>query len=213
MALCTLIAGVYMSYIHLLLNEQNETNTSYVRKNDVVLLICILAYVCFSSLGFLVVPWTLICELLPSEVGRSEKNKLRSFFQKYFQISILICLLQVKGKIGGFIVAIAYTLMFAVVKIFPYAMDYLGAQGIFYTFSANCFMAVCFIYAFLPETLGKSLAEIEASFAKWNWKLIVNCFVCACLIEGCVWIFIGIELECVKAQLLPKYWNEEILFL
>lgn len=69
MAICTLIAGLFMTYAHILLNEQQHSNISCVRNNDIVLLICILAYVFFSSLGFLVIPWTLIAELLPLEVS------------------------------------------------------------------------------------------------------------------------------------------------
>lgn len=79
-------------------------------------------------------------------------------------LSIKLYRFQVKGKLGGFIVSFAYVMMFFVVKLFPYAMDYLGAQGIFYLFSANCFMAVIYIYFYLPETLGKQFSEIEAFF-------------------------------------------------
>lgn len=79
-------------------------------------------------------------------------------------LSIASYRFQVKGKLGGFIVSFAYIMMFVVVKMFPYAMDYLGAQGIFYLFSANCFAAVIYIYIYLPETLGKQFSEIEAFF-------------------------------------------------
>lgn len=54
--------------------------------------------------------------------------------------------------------------MFGAVKVFPYIMDYLGAQQIFYLFAINSFIGVLFTYAYLPETLGKSFKEIESFF-------------------------------------------------
>lgn len=54
--------------------------------------------------------------------------------------------------------------MFGVVKIFPYIMDWLGMQQIFYLFALNSLIGVVFTYAYLPETLGKSFKEIEMFF-------------------------------------------------
>ncbi|XP_055316513.1 facilitated trehalose transporter Tret1-like isoform X2 [Sitodiplosis mosellana] len=127
MVLCTLCAAIYMYY----------ENTAI--KNDFILLVCVLGYVCCSSLGVLVIPWTLIGELFPIEV---------------------------KGKLGGLIISIAYMLMFSVVKLFPYIMDWLGMQQIFYLFALNSFIGVLFTYAYLPETLGKSFKEIEMYFVR-----------------------------------------------
>lgn len=70
-----------------------------------------------------------------------------------------------KGKLGGLVISIAYVLMFCVVKMFPFVMDNLGIEKVFYLFAVNSLMGVVFTYFFLPETLGKSFQEIEMFFA------------------------------------------------
>lgn len=64
------------------------------------------------------------------------------------------------------IISIAYLLMFGVVKLFPYIMDWMGIQQIFYLFAFNSFIGVLFTYVYLPETLGKSFKEIEMFFVR-----------------------------------------------
>jgi hypothetical protein len=61
-------------------------------------------------------------------------------------------------------VGTAYILMFGVVKSFPFALDVTGAEGIFFFFSFMSLAGVAFVYIFLPETMGKTLQEIEDYF-------------------------------------------------
>lgn len=127
------------------------------KQNDYIMLIFILGYVCTSSVGVLVIPWTLIGELFPIEasfhsIGNIHQSQnLRLFFQ-------------VKGKLGGFIISIAYVMMFVVVKTFPYLLDFFGPQKIFYSFALNSLLGAIFTYYYLPETIGKNFAEIETFF-------------------------------------------------
>lgn len=61
--------------------------------------------------------------------------------------------------------SVAYILMFGVVKSFPYVMEYLGAENLFYIFSFNCLCGVIFTYIYIPETLGKTFEEIAVFFS------------------------------------------------
>lgn len=138
MSATSLIAGLYM-YLTI---ERGQLAKLYIIKDqqeDNVALICVLGYVCFSAIGFLIIPWTLIGELLP---------------------------VKVRGVLGGFLVGMAYVFMFALVKVFPYLLQSLKVQVIFFGMSVLNFIAVCFVFFFIPETFGKTFAEIEKYFKR-----------------------------------------------
>ncbi|KAK3916037.1 Facilitated trehalose transporter Tret1 [Frankliniella fusca] len=99
----------------------------------------VVLFVLFSSIGYLVMPWTLVSELLP---------------------------LQSRGMGSGLLVSLAYLFMFGVVKSFPYTMAAVGARNVFYMFGGMACAGTVFVFFCLPETLGRSLGEIEAIFVK-----------------------------------------------
>lgn len=117
--------------------DENGVTVEVMAEQKWLLLVIILFYVCASSLGFLVIPWTMIGEMLP---------------------------ISVRGIGTGFMISAAYLMMFAVVKSYPYALGAVGSQGVFTFFSATSFVGTCFIYFYLPETLGKTFSEIEKHF-------------------------------------------------
>jgi SP family facilitated glucose transporter-like MFS transporter 8 len=105
------------------------------------LLTCILAYILFASLGILIIPWTCIAEL---------------YSIKY------------KANFGGLTVAIAYILMSAVLKAFPFMIDSLDIYIIFFIFGTSSLLCCIFVYFFLPETHRKTFSEIENYFIGRN---------------------------------------------
>lgn len=105
------------------------------------LLTCILAYILFASLGILIIPWTCIAEL---------------YSIKY------------KASFGGLTVAIAYILMSAVLKVFPFMIDSLDIYIIFFIFGTSSMLCCIFVYYFLPETHRKTFSEIENYFIGRN---------------------------------------------
>lgn len=137
MCLCSLIAGIYM-YLTVIPSDTFKTmNITKGQEDDNIPLYCTLGYVCFSSLGYLVIPWTLIGDLLP---------------------------VRVRGKLGGLLIAVAYIFMFGVVKVFPSLLNFLKIQCLFFILAVINLCGVIFVFFFLPETLGKSFNEIEQYF-------------------------------------------------
>lgn len=105
--------------------------------DNYALLLSILGYMLFASLGILIIPWTLISELYP---------------------------IKYKAKFGGSSVASAYILMSIVLKVFPFALETFSISVIFILFGCMSFLCGLFIYFFLPETHRKTFAEIEQHF-------------------------------------------------
>lgn len=121
MSVFSLAAGIYMYAI---------SSSSEVITVNWLSLVFVLVYVCFSAVGMLVIPWTVIGELLPSEV---------------------------RGIGGGIMISVAYVLMFATIKVYPDLLDTLTLKGMFMSFGVTSFLCVLFVFFILPETLGRNL--------------------------------------------------------
>lgn len=148
MGVFALIASTQMFHLDnsahsvFLRNDVNVTaDPSTSTANNYVLLISILGYMLFASLGILIIPWTLISELYP---------------------------ISYKAKFGGASVAFAYVLMSIVLKNFPTVLETFSISVIFAGFGGLSFTTSVFVFFFLPETHRKTFAEIEQYFIKHN---------------------------------------------
>ncbi|XP_077288470.1 facilitated trehalose transporter Tret1-like [Arctopsyche grandis] len=103
--------------------------------------VCLLVYIAFNTLGFLMLPSLMVGELLPAKV---------------------------RGMCGGYIFMIFNILLFAFTKAYPVMRKYAQIHGIFFIFGISSFLGTVFVYLFLPETRNKSLRQIERYFLNKN---------------------------------------------
>lgn len=141
MAISMFLSGMYMHFT-VWYDENGNTEETMVNQKW-LLLFFVLSYICTSSFGFIVIPWTLIGELLP---------------------------VSIRGIGGSLMVSLAYIMMFAVIKSYPYILKSMSIEGIFFSFSFISLIGTAFVYFFLPETLGKSFSDIEKFFSSTRKK-------------------------------------------
>ncbi|KFB53723.1 AGAP009745-PA-like protein [Anopheles sinensis] len=99
----------------------------------------LLLYVCSSMIGLLTIPWTMTAELFPTDI---------------------------RGIAHSISYSMANLLMFFAVQSYRTITDLLGgAYAVQWMFAVVSVIGFFFALFFLPETHGKSLAEIEAFFA------------------------------------------------
>lgn len=104
----------------------------------IVPIICLLFYICMSTMGLLSIPWTMTAEMYP---------------------------LEVRGVMQGATVCIAHVLMFGVIKSFYFLSAILGGtSGIQLFFAGVCIAGFIFMFIFLPETHKRTLEEISDYF-------------------------------------------------
>jgi len=98
----------------------------------------LVGFILCSTLGFLTLPWAMIGEVFP---------------------------MRVRGAAGGFTTCMAYVFNFVVLKIYPFMETQLRAEGVFFVYAAMSLIGTLFVGFLLPETRGRTLREIEESFA------------------------------------------------
>lgn len=118
-----------------------------IQPTDWILVICLVAFTAVSCVGAVGVPWTIIFELLPTEV---------------------------RGLLGPYFVAFGYVVMSGLLRIFPTALDIMGVVNMFIFFGLVSLAGSLFIHYCVPETRGKSLYELENRFSK-DKTIHTNC--------------------------------------
>ncbi|XP_014287869.1 uncharacterized protein [Halyomorpha halys] len=101
--------------------------------------IAILIYILSSTVGFLTLPWSMIGEVYP---------------------------VQIRGVGSGFTTCMTYVFSFFTIKLYPTMIFYMQKHGVFYFYGTMALLGTIFVYFFLPETQGKTLAEIENIFTR-----------------------------------------------
>lgn len=109
----------------------------FVNKIQWLPITLLIVYFFTSTLGFLTMPFAMAAECFPSKI---------------------------RGTATGLITCIAYIFNFVTVKIYPDMVDVMGSGGVFCFYGGMALLGTVFIVAFLPETKGKTLQEIEEYF-------------------------------------------------
>lgn len=104
-------------------------------KGTPVLVLTLSAIACYA-LTLAPITWVLISEIFPNRV-RSQA------------VSLAVSALWIAS--------------FALTYTFPFLIKALGAGGIFFAYGAICVLGLIFVAAFVPETKGRSLEEIEGT--------------------------------------------------
>lgn len=109
-------------------------------------LTALILYISFIQIGFVPLPWSMIGEVFPLK-HRSVGSAISSFM--------------------------ALISSFSVVKTTPGMFMELGSYGTFLVYASVAFVGTIFVVAFLPETRGKTLHEIEDEFKRQLPKKVV----------------------------------------
>lgn len=71
---------------------------------------------------------------------------------------------RLKGLTSCTVLMTRWFLAFGVTNIFGTLKDVLNDDGTYWLFASTCFVGIFFVFFFVPETKGKSLAEIQLYF-------------------------------------------------
>lgn len=102
-------------------------------------LVLILGYFLAGSLGLMTLPFTMIAEVYPQ---------------------------QYRGLASGLTTCVMFINCFIVTKLYPTMASMLGSSHVFAVYGVISLLSVIYVYYLIPETNGKTLAEISDQFCK-----------------------------------------------
>lgn len=97
-------------------------------------IVCLLVYIVSFNLGLGPVPWTVLSEIFPNNV---------------------------KASASALVSSTCFGISFVITMAFPILSEILGMAETFWTFGICCILGLLFVYYIVPETKGKTLAEIQ----------------------------------------------------
>jgi SP family sugar porter-like MFS transporter len=103
---------------------------------SILALVSLLAYIASFSLGMGAIPWIIMSEIFPAYV---------------------------KGVAGSVATLVNWFSAYIVTMIFNYMLLW-SAAGSFWIFAGECLLTIVFVALYVPETRGRTLEQIEASF-------------------------------------------------
>lgn len=103
---------------------------------NILALTSLLSYIVAFSLGMGAIPWIVMSEIFPANV---------------------------KGLAGSLATLANWFAAWSVTMVFNFMLQWSSA-GSFWIFAGECALTVVFVALFVPETRGRTLEEIEASF-------------------------------------------------
>lgn len=131
-----IVASSMLIVCRLIRNENSKDIIENVK--ECIALISFILLIGIGAIGVMAIPWTLIVELLPT---------------------------QKRGIGGSYLISYAYINLFVFTKVFPFTLDAIGVSLLFGFFAFISLLITIFVYFFIPETLGRTLNEIESFYS------------------------------------------------
>ncbi|XP_057664603.1 facilitated trehalose transporter Tret1 isoform X2 [Diorhabda carinulata] len=128
------VSGLVLG-VYFSLSYRNLIDQDRIDAIGVLPIVCLSVFIVMFSLGFGPIPWMISAELLPQEI-KSTMCSAAAMFNWF--------------------------LAFIVTKFYVNLKEGVGPDVTFYIFSGICFLGVVFIVFLVPETKGKTVAEVQA---------------------------------------------------